>query len=51
LQISSDESLQYDHAGCKELQNFTVAAEMFDIFDKKEMCDSVFTGQESASKN
>jgi len=37
-----------DHAGCKY---FTVALKMFDIFNTKQMYDSVFTGQENASKN
>jgi len=32
----------YDHAGCKEnCKGFTVALKMFDVFNKKQMCDHV----------
>jgi len=32
----------YDHAGCKEYcRGFTVALKMFDVFNKKQMCDHV----------
>jgi len=38
----------YDHAWGKD---FTVALKMFDVFTKKQMYNSVFTGQENASKD
>jgi len=41
----------YGHAGCKEYcKDFTVALKIMDVTDKKQMHDSVFTGQENASK-
>jgi len=42
----------YDHAGCKEYcKDFTVALKFFDVFNKKQMYDSVFAGKEIAYKN
>jgi len=42
----------YDHAGCKEYcKDFTVVLKIFDVFNKKQQYDSVFTGKENASKN
>jgi len=42
----------YDHAGCKEYcKVFTVALKSFDVFNKQQMYDSVFTGKEIAYKN
>jgi len=39
----------YDHAGCKEhCKYFTVALKIFSVFNKKQMCDSLFTGKEIA---
>jgi len=39
-------------AGCKEYcKDFTVALKCFDVFNKKQMYDSVFTGKEIAYKN
>jgi len=41
----------YDHAGCKEYcSDFTVAVKIFNVYNKKQMYDSVFTGKENASK-
>ena len=42
----------YDHAGCKEYcKDFTVALTIFDVFNKKQMHDSVIKGKEIAYKN
>jgi len=42
----------YDHAGYKEsCKDFTVALKIFNVFNKIQMYDSVFTGKEIASKN
>jgi len=42
----------YGHAGCKEYcKDFTVALKTFDVFDKKQMYDSVITAKENAYKN
>jgi len=42
----------YDHAGCKEYcKDFTVVLKIFNVFNKKQLYDSVFTGNENASKN
>jgi len=42
----------YDHAECKEYcKDVTVALKILDVFNKKQMYDSVFTGKENASKN
>jgi len=42
----------YDYAGrVVNGKHFSVALKMFDVFDKKQMCDSVFTGKENASKD
>jgi len=39
-------------AGCKEYcKDFTVALKFFDVFNKKQMYDDVFTGKEIAYKN
>jgi len=36
----------YDHAGCKEYcKDITVALKIFDVFNKKQMYDSVFRGK------
>jgi len=41
----------YDHAGCKEYcKDFTLALQIFDVFNKKQMYDSVFPGKGNASK-
>jgi len=41
----------YDHTVCKEYcKYFTVALKIFDVFNKKQMYDSVFTGKEIAYK-
>ena len=38
----------YQHAGCKEYcKSFAVALKMFDVFNKKQMCDHVTTGKEN----
>jgi len=37
----------YDHAGCKEYcKDCTVALQIFDVINKKQMYDSVFTGKD-----
>jgi len=42
----------YDHAGRKEYcKDFTVALTIFDVFNKKQMHDSVIKGKEIAYKN
>jgi len=42
----------YGHAGCKKYcKDFIVALKFFDLFNKKQMFDSVFTEKENASKN
>jgi len=42
----------YDPAGCKEYcKDFTVALNMLDVFNKKQMHDSVITGKEDVSKD
>jgi len=42
----------YDHAGCKEYcKDFSVALQIFDVFNKKQMYDRIITGKENASKN
>jgi len=42
----------YDHAGSKEYsKDFTVALTIFDVFYETQMCDSVTTGKENASKD
>jgi len=41
-----------NHAGCKEYcKYFTVALKFSDVFNKKQLYESVFTGKENASKN
>jgi len=41
----------YDHKGSKEYcKDFTVVLKIFDVFNKKQMYDSVFTGKEIADK-
>jgi len=41
----------YDHKGSKEYcKDFTVALKIFDVFNKKQMYGSVFTGKEIAYK-
>jgi len=42
----------YDHAGYKEYcRDFTAAPKVLDVFNMKQMYDSVFTGKENAYKN
>jgi len=42
----------YDQAGCKEYcKGFTVALNMFDVFNKKKMYDHVITGKENPCKD
>jgi len=42
----------YDHARCKEYcKDFIVALKIFNVFNKKQMYNSVFMGKEIAYKN
>jgi len=42
----------YDHAWCKEYcKDFTVALKIFDEFNRNQMYDSVFTGNENVSED
>jgi len=41
-----------DPAGCKEYcKDFSVALKVFNLIDKKQMCDSLITRKENASKD